>query len=145
MAPVAAQFAGLLIETAVVYRRVQAFGKDKLDRFGQPDTEVKESHRLPCRVTAPQGGRTAEERSTDVVDVADELFLEAGADILEDDVVTVLAAPLETADPETSKHIITKAVVKIVRPLMDGIGEHHIEAQLSSQRPATSVSNPEIG
>lgn len=142
----AAQFAGLLIQTAVVYRRPQTNGEDVKDRFGQPvpATTGDEYVTLPCRVTAARGGRQFGERATDVIETTHELFLEAGADIVEDDVVTVLAAPVSEADLEASARIVEQAVVKLRRPVMDGIGEHHVEVELTTQRPATSAAEPEV-
>lgn len=135
-------FSGLLIQTAVIYRRQQSHGGDKRDPFNQPTRDEVEYKRFPCRCSTARGGRSGQDRMQDVVNVTHELFLEASADILEDDVVTVLQAPPGTAAVDTDRHIVTRARVSLVRPIMDGVQLHHLEADLTAQRPATGVSTP---
>jgi hypothetical protein len=136
-------FSGLLIQTAIVYRRQQSHGGDKTDPFNQPTRDEKEFARFPCRCSTARGGRSGQDRMQDVVNVTHELFLEPSADILEDDVVTVLQAPPGAAAVDSDRHIITKARVNLVRPIMDGVQLHHLEADLTAQRAATGVSTPD--
>lgn len=114
-------FAGLLIHTAVVYRRT-----GDTNPFGQPERNEVEHHREPCRFDKPSGGKRYEERSHDVVQVKGTLFLDLGADIREDDVVTVLGAAGEEK--------VSRALVDEIESVDDGVGIHHFEATLSSQR-----------
>lgn len=119
-------FAGLLIHTAVVYRRQEIDGKQKTNELGQPTRDEPEHHRLPVRFDTPKGGKRMEERSHDVVEVRGTLYLDQGADLREDDVVSVLGSGGEEK--------IVKALVDEVEGVDDGVGEHHREATLISQR-----------
>jgi hypothetical protein len=130
-----AAFSGLLVHTAVVFRRQSGLPGDvKRDRLGQPSRDEQELARYPCRVTNARGGRQFGERMQDVFTTTHELFLERGADIREDDVVTVLAAPMGSAELGVTRVIVERATVQLVRPVVDGVGDHHTEVQLSSQR-----------
>lgn len=134
----------LLIHTAVVYRRQQVGGGYKTDRFGQPTRDEQPSHVLACRLTAAKGGEQFTDRMHDVVQATHTLFLEQGADLSEQDVVTVLPArladvqPLFEEDPskpeEDFESIVDRAEVLLARAPFDGVGEHHREAKLTTQR-----------
>lgn len=142
------QFAGLLIHTAYVYRRrTLANGEQKTDRFGQPTQDEQVHHRLATRCTAASGGRQFGERMQDVVQVNHKLFLEPDADIREDDVVTVIGVPITEAPAASDaagiaaivagpRKIVEDAVVDLVAPRDDGVGAHHIEVKINSQRAA---------
>jgi hypothetical protein len=133
-------FAGLLIMTADVYRRqteaappgelpaeVDPYGqRQKKDPYGQPTRDEQFSHTLPCRLKKPSGGERNEERARDLVDVTAGLFLDLGADLNETDVVDVKGPGGEV--------IVQRAEVTHVETVFDGIGAHHLEADLSSQR-----------
>lgn len=120
-------FTGLLIQKADVYRRqTDEHGNPKTDRFGQPTRDEQYSHSLPCRVTSARGGERMQERSRDVIETTHTLYLEAGADIREDDVV-------EVKGPEGGT-VVQKAQITLVRPVYDGVREHHREVSLSVQR-----------
>jgi hypothetical protein len=136
-------FSGLLIQTCVVYRRQQSNSKDKADPFGQPTRDEKEHTRFPCRCSTARGQRSNLDRMQDVVNATHTLFLEPNADVLENDVVTVLQAPPGAAAVDSDRHIVTKARVNLVRPIMDGVQLHHLEADLTAQRAATGVSTPD--
>lgn len=138
------EFTGLLIHTAVVYRRQEVGGEQKKDPFGQPTRDELPSHRVACRVTAASGGERNGERMRDVVETRHRLFLDRGADIREDDVVTVLDAGIKEVDRAAEAdrdgyvdefhNIVTRAEVHLARRAVDGIGEHHREATLVTQR-----------
>lgn len=139
-----AQFAGLLVHTAVVYRRTGS-----VDRFGQPTRDEALSHSLPCRLSRPSGGEVMQERSHDVVNVTHKLFLDAGADLREDDVVTVVMAgqtevdpsdDVSGFDPDSWDTAVERAEVKLVSPVWDGVQEHHREVQLTTQRQSGAVA-----
>lgn len=117
------QFSGLLIHTAVVYRRGA-----KKDRFGQPIRAGASSEfaRYKCRCTARRGGREYNDRMTDVKQTTHEIFLEPGCDIDENDVVTCIGA-------DGVYEIVTKAIINLIRHAEDGVGLHHIEVDVASE------------
>lgn len=131
------QFAGLLIQTAVVYRRRQVNGADKKDRFGQPTQDEQPIHLLACRYSTPSGSTQMAERSRDVIMDRGKLFLDAGADLKEDDVVTVIGYPVTEVDIDdlpTDRVIEERAQVDFAADVYDGVGPHHREVKLVSQR-----------
>jgi hypothetical protein len=138
------EFSGLLIHTAIVYRRQEVGGTYKKDRFGQPTRDEAANHLLACRCTAARGGEIFTDRMHDVAQATHSLFLEPGADLSEEDVVTVVASPIDDVetpfeeDPATVTEglheIVTRAEVLLARVCYDGTGEHHREARISTER-----------
>lgn len=124
---ISGQFDGLLIHTATVYRRrTGSGGQQTKDPFGQPTRDEEESHQLACRASRASGGERMQERSHDVVQSNYKLFLDAGADLREDDVVTI-------TDP-AGVIIADRAEVTAMDPVYDGEMEHHREAKITVQR-----------
>ena len=137
------QFSGLLLHTVIVFRRQVEGESYKKDRLGQPSRDEKESHLLECRITNARGGETINDRSHDLVQVTHKLFLNEGADVNEQDVVTVLDAGIgdveaaQEADPEgfaaEFHNIVERAEVLLAMRANDGTGEHHREFKLAAQ------------
>lgn len=123
------QFAGLLIHTATVLRRREGPpGEQQKDPFGQPTRNPDPDHALPCRCSRGSGSERNNDRSRDVIVVNYKLFLDAGADLREDDTVTVVDAD--------GGVICEGAEVDFVDSVYDGDSEHHREAKLIVQRQA---------
>lgn len=123
------QFAGLLIHTVTVLRRREGpVGEQQKDPFGQPTKNEAPVHELMGRCSRASGGERNSDRSRDVIVANYKLFLDAGADLREDDVVTV-------TDP-AGNIICEKAEVDFCTPVYDGEEEHHREAKLVTQRQA---------
>ena len=120
------QFSALLIHTCVVLRRQEVGGEQKLDRFRQPTRDEEPIASFPCRITSATGGEVMQERSRDVISANHEIFADRGADVREDDVVTVLG--------EGGVPIIERAQVTLVRRPYDGVQEHHVEIKVNTQR-----------
>lgn len=124
------QFAGLLIHTATVLRRREGPpGQQEKDAFGQPKRTEQPVHELACRCSRASGGERNSDRSRDVIVANYKLFLDAGADLREDDVVTV-------TDTRSGRVICERAEVDFCAPVFDGDSEHHIEAKIITQRQA---------
>jgi len=141
---------GLLTETAIVYRRQQVEGSYKVDRFGQPTRDEEPHHILACRITAARGGEQFTDRTHDVVEATHRLFLDKGADLSEQDVVTVVDATVDEVqgpfeeDPSTAaegfNEIVSRARVLLAKRAHDGSSEHHREAKLAVQRETAEAS-----
>lgn len=122
------QFAGLLIHTATVLRRREGPpGEQQKDPFGQPKSGAP-AHSVPCRCSRGSGSERNSDRSRDVIVVNYKLFLDAGADVREDDTVTVV--------DQTGEVICENAEVDFVDRVYDGEDEHHREAKVVVQRQA---------
>jgi hypothetical protein len=132
----------LLVMQATVYRRRTADPSDPdMDRFGQPykTTRLRQPSRteMPigtyqCRMNAPGGGEQMQERSHDVVQQTSTVYFDRGADVREQDVLTVTSGGIT---------IVDRAEVTLVKHVFDGTGTlHHLEVSVSVQRQSTGVT-----
>lgn len=96
------------------------------DRFGQAQPTEEPLYDYPCRLTRASGGETSNERSVELYEVTHGLALKAGADVREDDIITVR--------DRGGNVLVEDARVKLKKVVYDGTSIHHIECTLSSQR-----------
>lgn len=113
-----------LVHTVEVRRR-----SGRADRFGQPAEPRSADTPLATyagRLTVATGGERFAERSHDVVVTTHTLFLEVGADVREDDKITVL--------DEYGRTLIAMANPTLVSRPRDSAGEHHVEVKITEVR-----------
>lgn len=120
--------ATLLIHTLEVHQRT-----GRIDRFGQQvdvnptrNTAGQVVTSFPCRLTRGKGGLVMRERAVDVFEKRYTIFLEPDAGVTEDDAVRVIDASGNELLPLTKVENKTMAY--------DGVGAHHLELHVWSQR-----------
>ena len=143
-------YGGLLNQIAHVYRRpledapedeleerTDRFGQRQVeDRFGQPVQASVLVGSYPCRSNRPSGGETMQERAHDVAEITQRVYFNADADLREDDEITIVS--------RYGRRVVTMANVKLVKHVEDGQGVlHHIEVDITSQRPSGGLSETE--
>jgi len=124
-------FAGLLPHVATVMRRRTVNGEQTLDRFGQPTRNEEAYDTYRCRVTTGSGGEQLGERTRDVAVTTHKVFFQLGANIREDDIISISG--------HEGNLLIKDAIITRITEPYGMRHRHHVEVEIQTQRGVKSV------